>query len=87
MYLTLIPAYGRDYLTETAVRRAWEAGHDFTIVSLNTRWHGAKINIEDFNNSTDIDGVVLRYNKQTKVLGIDRKPKLRVVPELQMVPE
>ncbi len=45
-YLTVIPAYGRDYTSKTAVLADWNAGKDFQIVTHGPD-DGRKINKGD----------------------------------------
>lgn len=62
MYLSAIPAYGRDYTSKAAVLADWKANKDFQIMDLRmsgyiNREQAAKENIT----------VNVRYAKQRKV--------------------
>jgi hypothetical protein len=64
-YLTVMPAYGRDYKSQKAVKEDWAANKDFIIATLG---HPTYINKQD----ADRDGVkvMARYNKLTKIVGV-----------------
>ena len=64
-YLTLTPAYGRDYKSQKAVKADWGANKDFVIATLG---HPTYINKQD----ADRDGakVMIRYNNLTKITNI-----------------
>ena len=59
---TLIPAYGRDYKSLKEVIADFEAGKDFKIADVSSRWNGSYTSIRDFGGVQ----VKLRYNKLTK---------------------
>lgn len=61
MFVTLKPAYGRDYTSEAAVRKDWEAGKDFRVDTLFHPYDGALINKQDADGTQDSFSV--RYNK------------------------
>lgn len=65
-YLTVIPAYGRDYKSQAEVRAAFNAGADFIIKDFFSGQDGRAINREDAQRA----GVKLsiRYARQTKVI-------------------
>ena len=44
--MTIIPAYGRDYKSQAAVKQAWKDGKDFKIMSIGPD-DGRYINIQD----------------------------------------
>lgn len=46
MYLTVIPAYGRDYKTAKAAKEDWQANKDFVIHSIGHPYDGKPINRE-----------------------------------------
>jgi len=64
--ITVTPAYGRDYTTETQVREDWEAGKDFVVADGSSRWDGAYINLEDARRA-GIETVKIRFSKLTEV--------------------
>jgi hypothetical protein len=43
-YLTVLPAYGRDYQSAKTVRAGWAAGQDFRISDVSCRWNGSVLN-------------------------------------------
>lgn len=43
-YLTVTPAYGRDYKTAKAAKADWAANKDFIIADIMNRWDGKPIN-------------------------------------------
>ena len=45
-YLTLIPAYGRDYKSKKEVIADFEANNDFVIADITNPWDGRPINRE-----------------------------------------
>lgn len=67
-YLTVVPAYGRDYTSAKAVKADWEAGKDFQICDMSCQNDGAYINKEDASR----EGITVnvRYARLTKVLPI-----------------
>ncbi|HEY1700743.1 MAG TPA: hypothetical protein VGG75_13605 [Trebonia sp.] len=44
MYLTVVPAYGRDYKSKAAVLADWNAGKDFQINDMSSPDDGRYIN-------------------------------------------
>lgn len=61
--MILIPAYGRDYTSEKAVKADWDANKDFTINDISSGYDGRKINKQDAPKGS----YSIRYNKLTKV--------------------
>jgi len=70
MYLTLVPAYGRDYTSAKAVREAWAAGKDFQICDMSSRYDGAKINKD--NDAPAGTKFQIRYKKLTQICTIPK---------------
>lgn len=66
-YLTVVPAYGRDYKSQKAVKEAWNRGDDFIINSFMHPDNGRYMNRNDKTNDTVIH---VRYAKLTKVVEI-----------------
>ncbi len=64
-YMTLIPRY-RDYKSEKEVRTAFNAGKDFTVANISSRWDGLPANKEDLQSETPIT-VNIRYDSKTKI--------------------
>jgi hypothetical protein len=67
--ITVVPAYGRDYRSKEEVSRAWEAGNDFQIRDMSSRWDGSYINKEGAEKG-GINEVNVRYNSLRKVFVI-----------------
>jgi hypothetical protein len=70
MYLTLIPAYGRDYSSKAAVLKAWAANQDFIIQSFHHPYDGKPINRQQVNPG-DYQGVCIRYGKLRKQVSVE----------------
>lgn len=66
MYLTLVPAYGRDYKSKKDVIAAWEANKDFLIQDISSPHDGRYINKEDALTS-NIPRVNIRYKSLTQI--------------------
>ncbi len=67
MYITLSPAYGRDYRSKDAVLKDWNADKDFIIESVSHPYCGKYANRQDLKGLS----VRLRYFKLERVLVID----------------
>lgn len=67
MYLTVIPAYGRDYKSQKEVKAAFAAGHDFMIQDMSHPNDGAYINKSDATKGMTLN---IRYKQKTQVLPI-----------------
>ena len=65
-YITVTPAYGRDYKSKAADKADYNAGKDFRITDFFSGDDGRSINKED----AEREGIVLsiRYDRQTKVV-------------------
>ena len=62
--MILVPAYGRDYDTSLDVQTAWNAGKDFKIADVSSRWDGRYTSIRDYDaSSPEWQGSYIRYNK------------------------
>ena len=61
--MTLIPAYNRDYLSIKAVKQDWEAGKDFQIADISSRYNGSYTSIRDNHKE-----VKIRYQRNTKAV-------------------
>lgn len=69
-YLTLVPAYGRDYTSKAAVLADWNDGKDFLIQDYRA---GGYINKRDAINE-GVSDVNIRYAKNRKVVPVKVKP-------------
>lgn len=69
-YITLVPAYGRDYKNGKEVQTAWDEGKDFRIEDMSHPNYGAYM-----NNKDATPGMVLniRYKKQMNIKQITIK--------------
>lgn len=67
-YLTVVPAYGRDYKSQKEVLAAWKAGHDFYI---QDPFQSGYVNKDD--DLQDNLVINVRYNQQRKVFPITPK--------------
>ena len=68
-YLTLTPAYGRDYSSRAEVQQAWKAGSDFIIQNFGHRYEGKPIG----KSSADAEGLTvhIRYRQLRRVMVIN----------------
>ena len=62
-YLTISPAYGRDYKSQAEVEAAFELGKDFKMESIGQG--GTYCSIRDFAPGTVVS---IRYNKLQRVV-------------------
>jgi len=65
-YLTLVPAYGRDYQSAKAVKADWYAGKDFQIATIGPD-DGRYMNKQDARPG---DVLNIRYCRLTRILVI-----------------
>jgi hypothetical protein len=63
MYLTLVPAYGRDYKSGKEVQADWDDNKDFQINDMSSPHDGAYINKQDATSGS----YNIRYKKLTQV--------------------
>lgn len=64
--LTLVPAYGRDYSSESAVIADWEGKKDFLIQDVGCPYNGRYVDIQQARDvrADGYDGVKIRFNKK-----------------------
>lgn len=62
-YITLIPAYGRDYTSKKAVLADWNAGKDFVVASYGPD-DGKYVNKEDAPRGATLN---IRYKRLTQI--------------------
>lgn len=67
MYITVVPAYGRDYKSAKAVREDYAAGKDFRINDAFSPDDGRYVNKDD--KPADVT-LSVRYARLTKVVHI-----------------
>lgn len=70
MYLTLVPAYGRDYKSKKEVLADWSADKDFLIADFSHPYDGKPMNRQDAE--TDMKGATIniRYKQQRNICQI-----------------
>lgn len=66
-YLNLVPAYGRDYGSQAAVKADWEAGMDFCISDVFSPDDGRYVNKPQLPEGTR---VLIRYKAMRRVVAI-----------------
>jgi len=70
-YLTVVPAYGKDYKSKAQVMQAWNEGKDFQINDMSSRYDGSYINKQDADNQGGLRAINIRYNGLRKVVVIN----------------
>ena len=70
--LTLIPAYGRDYLTAKECLEAYREGKDFKVACVMSPWNGSATSVRD---QKDFPGksLKIRFNKLQDCILLDLK--------------
>jgi hypothetical protein len=63
-YLTVVPAYGRDYKSKAAVLADWNAGKDFRIQDISSPDNGRYVNKADKPADVTLN---IRYKRLTMV--------------------
>jgi len=67
-YLSVVPAYGRDYKSAKEVKAAWEAGKDFQIMDMSSPDDGRYINKQDAEKpGSGVSTLTIRYKRMTQV--------------------
>ena len=64
-FITLVPAYGRDYRSISAVKKDWEDRRDFIVSDHFSGYNGKPANKTDLTG--EFDQVNIRYNKLRKI--------------------
>ena len=64
--ITMIPAYGRDYNSVRAVKKALKDHTDFRVQDVSSKWDGMVGNLRDLKNEGHAE-VKIRYSKLNKV--------------------
>lgn len=62
--MTVVPAYGRDYKSKAEAVADWEAGKDFIVQDISSRWDGKACSCRDFPKTQTIN---IRYKKRTQI--------------------
>ena len=73
MFVTVVPAYGRDYKSKKEVLADWEANKDFKIECMAHPNNGCYINLADTKGLSDT--FTARYKKLTATVKL---PNLKV---------
>ena len=68
-WVTMIPAYGRDYHSAKAVRKDFEANKDFIIEDISSPYDGRPVNRQDLRATGA--SARIRYNKLRKIVMLD----------------
>lgn len=69
-YITVVPAYGRDYKSKKEVLEAWNDGKDFVIADA-FHGNGRYINKQDAEANPELV-IHVRYKRQTMVAEMPR---------------
>ncbi len=64
MFITVVPAYGRDYKSQKEVKADWDAGKDFRIQDMMSPDDGRYINNGDAPKGTTLN---IRFSKLMKI--------------------
>ena len=67
MYMTVSPAYGKDYTTAKDAIAAWNSGKDFIIQDITHPYCGKYVSKRDLTTET----VYIRFNNNTKVCKVE----------------
>lgn len=70
MFITLLPAYGRDYKSGKAVQSDWDSNKDFLICDMFSPWDGKPINKAQATIGTTYH---IRYKGKTQIKAIKHK--------------
>lgn len=62
-YLTVTPAYGRDYKSAKAARADWKGGKDFIIAAITHPYDGKPMSIRDVTG----EKIMLRFDGLRKI--------------------
>ena len=64
--ITMVPAYGKDYKSVRAVKKALQNQSDFRVQDMSSKWDGMVGNLRDLKNEGHVE-VKVRYSKLNKV--------------------
>jgi len=65
-YMTLVPAYGRDYKTAKAVKADWASGKDFLVSNIMDAGDGKPFNKQDAATLAPVT-LNIRYNGLSQI--------------------
>lgn len=66
-YLTVVPAYGRDYTSAKSAKADWHDGKDFVVMDMSSPYDGKYISKRDVKPGMRI---MIRYNGKTKICNV-----------------
>ena len=72
-YLTVTPAYGRDYTTAKAALADWKAGKDFIVRDISDPYDGKPINLQDACALAPVT-INIRYKRLAGVTSVKVNP-------------
>lgn len=70
MFLTVIPAYGRDYKSKAAALNDWNHGRDFILATVHHPDAGRYINKQDADQ--DNHSIMIRYAGQRMIVNVPK---------------
>ena len=72
-YVTVTPAYGRDYKSAKAAKADFNANKDFILQDIMSPWDGKYAAKDDLIHGGDYDVVNIRYKRNTMVTSVTLK--------------
>lgn len=75
MFTELTPSYNRTYKSKAAVQADWDAGKDFTINDVTSRWDGKQINKQDAEKEGGTFNIRYNNNRSVHVITVEKKAK------------
>ena len=72
--LLLVPAYGRDYKSQAAVKADWDGYKDFFVADMFNSDYGRAINKQDAMEN-GVESVKIRYDSLRKFVFINQAKK------------
>ena len=66
-YLTLTPAYGRDYASKRALLEDWTSNRDFLVCDMSSPYDGKPVNKADLERTTGPQQVQIRYKRLERI--------------------
>lgn len=70
MFLTVIPAYGRDYKSKAAALEDWNQNRDFILATIAHPASGRYINKQDADQ--DGDSIMIRYASLRRIVNVPK---------------
>ena len=69
-YVTVTPAYGRDYKSAKAAKADFNANKDFILQDFMSPWDGKYAGKDDLIHSGDYDVVNIRYKRNKMITSV-----------------